>query len=143
METPIATLMDLAKTHRSALKARDSYIFKVLTSVLTLEAVFVAALLSKAYQLEGPHVRLCLSAAFWGLAIVTFYHLFVLHRANHTNKGIAEGAERLSLELLRDPKTEILLELTRRTYKGCHMWIWQSSFVAVGTFVITFFLLNV
>jgi hypothetical protein len=142
MDTPVATLMELAKTHRNVQKGRDQYIFKVVTSVLTLEALFVASLLSKTYRLESLGLKLCLSAAFAGLAVVTCYHLFALHRANHTNKGIAEKAERLSVKLLQDPATKVSLELETLDYRGCHMWLWQSGIVAIGTFIATLFLLK-
>ncbi|MEI6261680.1 MAG: hypothetical protein WCR46_17485 [Deltaproteobacteria bacterium] len=131
-KTIIDTCIFLSKTHRDLQRERNKYIYQIIISILSLEAVFIGSLLSKTYQINY-NIKPIIYLALVSFAILTAYHLFHLHRANHRNQEYAEKSEKECQKLIsksfeiKNPKSN------GNSYTGCHMWLWQSCFVIVGT----------
>jgi hypothetical protein len=143
MDPNVTALIEIAKTHREVQRARDEYIFKVVIATLTLEAVFIASLLSGTYSqlaasATGDTAKKAVSIALTLLAILTSVHVFLLHRANHSNKFFAERNEQIAVNLMKLPGAHASTAVTSTKYCGCHMWAWQSAFLILGTIAAAF-----
>ena len=126
------SVLELAKIHREVQKERDRYIHQSLISVLTMFAVFIGANLASKYVFDSLGIRVALAIVIVLFTFLTSWHLFLLHRANHKNKEIAEQLERQYLMILSNSTPDWKIDPNRTTYHGCHMWLWQSSLIVVG-----------
>jgi hypothetical protein len=91
--TADARLKYISQVHRRALDTRRTYEWKTVAATLAFYVLVSAASLREGVVPKGELQKWFIAAVIAAVAVVSFYYLRFLHRANKLNKDIAHAAE--------------------------------------------------